>query len=486
MIRKGPYQNYINGEFVSSSSGNVIACLNPATEEVLGYAQKSTVEEARYAIDCAAAAFSKTDWRFNASLREKALYEYANVIEAHQAELAELLTLNNGKTIGESMGEIASCVDGLRYYGGLARNVYGKSVIPSQDCVGVLVREPVGVIGIISPYNWPNWLMIRGLAPALAAGNAVVVKPASLTAVATMAMIDLLSEVKSFPAGIINVLTGSGEEVGDALVKSPKVGVINFTGDASTGESISVAAAPTFKRLALELGGKSPNVVFEDADFTKAVPGAIWAFLYTSGQLCMAGTRLILQDTIYDSFLEELKRQLLELKVGPGIDPSVQVGPLVSRTQYDKVMRLLESGKKDGRLLVGGGRPVGAEFAKGYYIEPTVIVDLPEDAELVQKEVFGPVLAVQKFHTEEEAIHLANCTQYGLAGAVWTRDINRAVRVAERIESGTVWVNAFNKFYTEAEFGGYKASGIGRAHGMEALYECTELKHINIDIKPTF
>ncbi len=478
------YLNYINGELVAASTGKTMSCINPANGDVIAYAQESDASDMEKAIAVANEAFHATNWRYNSALRSTALMQYANLVEARKDELAELLTLNNGKTIGESHAEIGSCIDGLRYYSGLARNVFGKSVVPSEDSLAVLVREPIGVIGVISPFNWPAWLMIRGMVPALAAGNAVVVKPASVTAAISMALIEILTQVDGIPKGIVNVVTGPGGSVGETLVSHPDVGLINFTGDERTGINISESSAKTLKKLSLELGGKSPNVVFDDADLSKAVPGAIWAFLFTSGQLCMAGTRLIVQDTIHDEFVGLLKAEIEKLKVGNGMDPGTHIGPLISKPQLDKVLKYISIGKAEGTVVTGGGQPAGLE--KGFYVAPTVITGLKEDSALVQEEIFGPVLVVQKFSTEEEAIRLANGTRFGLAGAVWTLDVNRAVRVAREIKAGTVWVNTFNKFYTEVEFGGYKASGIGRTHGEEAMLECTEIKHINFDIKPTY
>lgn len=480
------YLNYIDGQWVKSCTGKTFSCINPANGEIVGYTQQSNEKDMQSAIEAANNAFNNTNWRFNAGLRNKVLMEYARLVANKKEVLAQLLTMNNGKTIIEARAEIDGCIDGIQYYAGLARNVFGRSVTPSEDSLGVLSREPIGVIGVISPWNWPAWLMIRGMVPALAAGNAVVVKPASLTSAISMEMIEILSEVKDLPKGIVNVVTGPGQTIGELLAKSDAVGMINFTGDVSTGVKISESAAESIKKVSLELGGKSPNVIFGDADLNKAIPGAIWGFLYTSGQLCMAGTRLVVQDTIYDEVLIRLKEEIESLKVGNGLDESCHIGPVVSQSQLDRVMGYIELGKKEGKLITGGYRLTGANFDKGFFIAPTVFAELEHNSRLVQEEIFGPVLVVQKFHTEEEAIKIANGTRYGLAAAVWTTDVNRAVRVAREIKAGTVWINTYNKFYTEAEFGGYKASGIGRTHGVEALLECTEIKHINFDIKPTY
>ncbi len=486
MLKENVYMNLIDGQWIQSETGITFECVNPANQEIIGYAQKSNENDMQKAIDSAKKAYIKSDWRRDPNLRYRVMIECASLLEQHKGELAHLLTLNNGKTIGEAESEISSCIDGFQYYAGLTRNMFGRSINPSEDSLAVLCREPMGVVGIISPWNWPAWLMVRAMAPALAAGNAVVIKPASYTAAINMKVISILSQVKELPKGIVNAVSGPGGVVGELLAKSEKVNMIDFTGDAATGEKITIAAARTVKKVSLELGGKSPNVIFDDANLNKAIPGAIWAFLFTSGQLCMAGTRLVVQDTIYDEVLKRLKVELEKLKVGNGLDERSHMGPLVSEDQLNTVMKYIELGKKEGKLLTGGFRLTGGDYDKGFFVPPTVFTDLPRDSKLVQEEIFGPVLVVQKFHTEEEAIEIANDTRYGLAGAVWTNDVSRAVRVAREIEAGTVWINTYNKFYTEAEFGGYKLSGVGRTHGVEALLECTEIKHINFDIKPTY
>jgi len=480
------YLNYINGEWVESSTGKTSDIINPANQQVIAIVQKSNEKDMNNAIDAAERAFNSTNWRLNPGLRSKVLYEYARLLSEKQEDLARLLTLDNGKTINEARGEIAGCIDGFQYYAGLARNIFGRAVNLSEDSFGALYREAIGVVGIIVPWNWPAWLMVRGMAPALAAGNAVVVKPASFTAAINMEIMQILAEVKDVPNGIVNMVTGPGQVIGDVMSQSEKIDMISFTGDTSTAERITELSAKTVKKLSLELGGKSPNVLFEDADLNKAIPGALCAVFTTSGELCMAGTRLIVQDTIYDEVVKRMKAETEKLKVGNGLDESNYMGPLVSKSQLETVMKYIELGKKEGKLLTGGYRITGKGYDEGFFVAPTIFTDLDENSKVVQEEIFGPVLVIQKFHTEAEAIRIANNSKYGLAGAVWTKDVNRAVRVAREIKAGTVWVNTYNRFYTETEFGGFKASGIGRAHGIDSLYEFTELKHINFDIKPTY
>jgi len=480
------YLNYIGGEWVKSTSGELITSLDPATQEVVAYAQKSKAEDMEKAIAAARKAFETTNWSVTPVVRQTALNEYARLLAEKQEELAQLLSRENGKTLMEARGCISGAIDLVVYYAGAARQVYGRSASISETSYTIISREAIGVVGSIVPWNWPVILMMRDLAPALAAGNALIVKPASYTPAICAECIEIFSQVKSVPKGIVNFVSGSGADVGEVLTKSDDVDMIAFTGDGVTGTRIAQVAAPSHKKLSTELGGKSPNVVFEDADLSKAIPGAIWGFLSTSGQICMAGTRLIVQDTIYDSVCAELKAEIKKLKVGCGLDESCAVPPLVAEIQLKKVMKYIDIGKKDGKVLTGGYRMTGGEYDKGWFVAPTVIIDLPPNSRIVQEEVFGPVLVVQKFHTEAEAIALANGTKYGLAGAVWTADVNRAMRVARKIKAGTVWINSYNKFYSDAEFGGYKTSGNGRTSGLQGLYEFTELKHINFDLKPTF
>jgi len=479
------YLNFIDGQMVPASGGQTIDCLNPATGEIVGRVQNSGVRELNQAVLAADRAFHQADWRYNPGRRAAALMKYADRLEAESEGLARLLTLNNGKILNEARGEVAGCIDGVRYFAGLARNIFGKSLNISENSMSVLLREPLGVVGAIAPFNWPCYLLFRGMLPALAAGCAVVAKPATATGAATGAMIDILAEIEEIPAGIVNAVTGPGATVGDALARHPLVGLINFTGDEATGVEVARAAAPGIKRLSLELGGKSPNVVFDDADMDKALPAAVWAFLATAGQLCMAGTRLVLQEGIYDEFLKKLVAEVEKFKVGNGLEDGVMMGPMINQAQFDKVMGFIELGRKEGRVVTGGGRPAGSD-PKGLFIAPTIVTDLPPESDLVQKEIFGPVLVVQKFKTDEEAMAIANGTRFGLAAAVWTRDVNRAVRVSREIKAGTVWVNTYNKFYFPAEFGGYKASGVGRGQGEESVLECTEIKHLNFDIQPTY
>ena len=478
------YFNFVSGEWVPSGSGQTFSMINPANQTVIGKAQQSGKADMEEAIDAANFAVRNSDWKVDSALRSRALMELSRLLTENKEALARLYTINNGKTINEARMELTGCADMLMYNAGMTRNVFGRTIDPAKNALSLVVHEPVGVVGIISPWNWPIVLMFREMAPALAAGNAIVLKPASLTAAISLEVVELISKVSAFPKGLINAVTGAGSVVGETLAASPRVSMISFTGDTSTGQRVAELAAG--KKITLELGGKSPNIVFEDADLDKVIPASILAVFLTAGQLCMAGTRLLVQDTIFDETVKRMKEAAEKLKVGNGLDENARMGPLVSQDQLDRVMSYIELGKKEGKLVTGGNRLSGPEYDDGFFVAPTIFTGLPNNSRLVQEEIFGPVLVVQKFRTEAEAIELANGTKYGLASALWTRDVNRAIRVAKAMEAGTVWVNTYFKIYNQTEFGGYKASGIGRARGVDGVREFTQLKHINFDSNPTF
>ena len=475
------YLNYVGGEWIPSVTGKTFAMTNPADSSVIASAQQSGEADMENAISAANEAFRSSKWRKNSALRAKVLFVWANMLTERKEELARIYTANNGKTVAEARMELDSCIDIIQYTAGLARNIFGRSIDPAENSLSVILREPIGVVGVISPWNWPVQLMLREMIPALAAGNAVIAKPASLTAAISMEVIELFSKAADLPKGILNAVTGPGQLIGEAMAASEKINMISFTGDGSTGQRIAAIASKTCKKVTLELGGKSPNILFEDADLKKAIPAAVKAVFMTCGQVCMAGTRLVVQDSIFDKVVAAVKEETEKLKVGNGLDSTCQMGPLVSRNQLESVMAYVELGKKEGKLVTGGYRLTGALYDNGNFVAPTIFSELQNDSPLVQEEIFGPVLVIQKFHTEEEALDLANGTKFGLASAVWTADLNRALRVAREIKAGTVWVNAYFKLYNQAEFGGSKASGIGRTRGIEGIHEFTEIKHINID-----
>ncbi|PFN99407.1 aldehyde dehydrogenase [Bacillus sp. AFS076308] len=476
------YYNLINGEWTESSSKELLESKNPATGEVVGYAQKSTVQDVEYAIDTVFHAFNTSDWGYNPKRRYNALLGLAQKMEENKEHLARVLTIEQGKTINESRGEIAGCIDTLKYFAGASRTVFGRSIQLESQNFGVIAKEPIGVVGIISPWNWPALLMVRELAPALAAGNGVIVKPASLTPAISVEIFKLIDQVPDFTKGIVSIVTGPGRSIGAAMGTSKKIDMISFTGDTSTGKTIMEMATSNIKKLALELGGKSPNVVFADANLRKAIPLIGRSIFNTAGQICMAGSRLLVHESIKHEVIAGLKQYAENLKVGNGILETTDMGPVISQSQLDIVTDYIEMGRKEGKIVTGGYRLTGGEYDKGFFIAPTIIDELSSSSRVVQEEIFGPVLAIQSFSNDEEALTMANDSDFGLAAGVWTTNLNRAMKMSRGIKAGTVWINTYNRNFPEAEFGGYKQSGQGRTRGIDGLNEYCETKHIHFEI----
>jgi betaine-aldehyde dehydrogenase len=478
------YKNYIAGEWVGNGAGQPLEILNPVNGELVYRAVSATPEDVDRAVATAREALETTDWSENPERRALALRKLSDGLKALGKDLARLLSLEAGKLFPVSLAEVNRGADALSFYAGLARAVYGRTTTLTPDSLAIMLREPVGVVGIIVPWNMALSLLTRPLAPALAAGNAVVVKPSSMTPGATAEFIKLIDEIEEFPKGIVNFLIGPGGTVGDHLVKHADVDMISFTGDTSTGKHVVKTAADTLKKVSLELGGKSPNIIFEDADLERAVKGAInGASFFNAGQVCIAGTRVLIPERVHDAFVGRMKEAAENMKVGDGLERGVQLGPVISKSQQEKVYGYIEKGKGEAELITGGYRYQDGPLAKGYFVPPTIFDKVPVGATIAQEEIFGPVVAVQTFTDEEDAARIANSTVYGLAAAVWTRDINKALRVAKKVRSGMVWINTFGKLFAAAEMGGAKQSGIGRSYGLEGLHEFTELKHINIQLE---
>ncbi|WCK52570.1 aldehyde dehydrogenase family protein [Aneurinibacillus sp. Ricciae_BoGa-3] len=476
------YYNYVGGEWTESSSKEYLESINPATGEFIGYSQKSTVEDIEMAIDSVYDTFQTSDWGYNPKRRYEALLGLAQKMEENMQHLARVLTMEQGKTIRESRLELAGCVDTLKYFAGAARTVFGRSIQLEPNNYGVIAKEPLGVVGIISPWNWPALLMIRELAPALAAGNGVIVKPASLTPAISVEIFKLIAEVPQFTKGIVSIVTGPGRSIGAAMGTSKKIEMISFTGDTSTGKTIMEMATSNIKKLALELGGKSPNVVFADANLEKAIPLIGRSIFISAGQICMAGSRLLVHESIKDEVIVKLKDYAENLIVGNGLLESSDMGPVISQSQLDLIEEYCQIGRREGKVITGGYRLTGEDYDKGYFYAPTIIDELLTNSRVVQEEIFGPVLAVQSFSTDAEALALANATDFGLSAGVWTTDLNRAMKMSKGIKAGTVWINTYNKNFPEAEFGGYKQSGLGRTRGIDGLMEYCETKHIHFEI----
>lgn len=482
-------KNYINGEWTDSSqTDDRNEVLNPATQEVIAYAPRTTKEETEEAIRVARETYESGVWS-DLTVHERAAYldRIADKIDEHFEELVDLEVENNGKIKAEAEFDIGDAAECFRYYSGLIRTVQGETYEVPEPMQAMVVREPVGVAGLIVPWNLPMLMAVWKLAPALAAGNTVVLKPAELTPVTTTRLFELIDEV-GVPKGVANLVHGRGSVVGQTLAESDDVDVISFTGSTDVGKGIMKAATGNLKKVSLELGGKSPNIIFADAKFDVAVDMALFGIFFGAGQVCSAGSRILVEEPIYDRFVEEFSKRASEIRVGPGNDPNSQFGAMTSEKQMNRVLEYIEIGKKEGATLVTGGKRLTENgLDRGFFIEPTVFVDVDNDMRIVQEEIFGPVVTIQPFNGEKEAIELANSTDYGLAGAVFSQDPAKALRVIKKVRSGITWVNTYHPTYNEAPWGGYKQSGIGRSLGTYGLDDFQEVKQINInlEVEPT-
>jgi len=473
-----------NGSPCIVASGSVFDDIDPTTQELVARVRTSTPADIDYAVSAARAAFIRSAWRSDGPLRARVLWHFAEKLRENIGHLSELLTREQGKTIGEARSEVMGAAEMVEYNAGLARALYGRSAVLGEHSHGVVLREPVGVVAVITPWNWPLTLLVRSLAPALAAGNACIVKPASLTPAVSVEALQLLTSDESLPEGILSCLLGPGAVVGEALVSHPGIDMVAFTGESATGAEVMRKSADGVRKVALELGGKSPNIVFADANLDKALDGALNAIFTTSGQICTAGSRLLVEASIYESFIERVVARAGALRAGDPLSAATTLAPLASGHQRQVVRDYIELGRKEGTVLTGE-LPDEPLISQGNFVPATVIADLSHGSRVVQEEIFGPVLTVHSFGDEDEAVALAEDTQFGLAAGVWTSNLDRAWRVGRAVRSGTVWVNTYHHFYAETEVGGFRKSGLGRQQGVEGIHEFTETKHINFDTKPT-
>jgi betaine-aldehyde dehydrogenase len=476
---------YLGGIWSAASDGATSEVLNPYNAEVLVAVSVAGQAEVDAAVAAAREAFDHGPWRrTSAADRGRALHRIADLLVRDREDLARTESLDTGKTLGEGRIDIDDVTAVFRYYAGIADSDAGRLVDAGRaDVVSRIVHEPVGVCALIAPWNYPLLQMSWKVAPALAAGNTMLLKPSEVTPLTTIKLVALIEEA-AIPAGVVNLLLGTGQ-VGAAMVAHPDVDLVSFTGGLATGEKIMAAAAPGVKRIALELGGKNPNVVFDDVDFDTAVDYALAAAFVHSGQVCSAGSRLIVQDGIHDRFVAELAARADRIRVGNGLDPESETGPLVSEAHRAKVERHIAAALAEGAVLrAGGSRPTDPDLQDGYFLRPTVFSDCTREMSIVQEEVFGPVVTVERFTDEADAIRLANDTDYGLAGAVWTSDASKAQRVAGALRHGTVWINDYHPYLPQAEWGGYGKSGNGRELGPSGLAEYRETKHIYQNIDP--
>lgn len=484
------YRNYVNGEWLNSESGATLESLNPSTGEPVARVQSSTVSDTYNAIDSASEAFEKGDWRkSSASQRSKVLIEIASAVEKNLDQLARILTLENGKPFRFSQGEIRYTSEIFQYFASVARSLSGDVPDVGKDALSLTLREPVGVCAIILPWDNPVNVLAYKVAPALAAGCTVVIKPSSLTPASDLAFMHLISLLKSIPKGVVNMITGNGSVIGSELCKSSKVNLVSFTGSTEVGKSIMESASSTLKRVVLECGGKSPNIVFPDANITKAIPAAIWGAFRNTGQVCTAASRLLLHNKILEDFVGKLVSMLQPMKVGDGLAPDTDIGPLISRGQLETSLDYVQVGRNEGaNVRYGGNRLTENGLEKGHFMKPAVLTNVSNHMRVAQEEVFGPVLSVIGFETEEEAIEIANDTPYGLAAAIWSNDITRAIRMTRSIRAGTVWVNTYAAPRPiEGPFGGFKQSGVGRELGLrDGLNEYLEPKHVTVSLSESF
>jgi len=480
-LERTNWKLFINGEQVDASGGATFETYNPATNQVLAQVAQAGKEDVDRAVAAARAAFEGGKWpRTSAARRGNLLNKVAEIMRKRSDEIARLEVMNNGKAISQAKAELTQAIEDFEFYAGAATKIMGQTIPVPGTFFNYTVREPLGVCAQIVPWNYPIMMAAWKLAPALAAGNTVILKPASATPLTALLLGEICAEA-GLPPGVVNVLPGPGAEIGAYLAEHPGVDKIAFTGETTTGRDIMRRAAATLKRVTLELGGKSPNIVFEDADLESAVNGSLFAIYYSAGQSCEARSRLFIHESLYDRFVEMFVAKAARLKVGNPLDETTQIGSLISRKQWDTVHSYVELGKREGaEVLVGGGRPQGAGLDQGNYYLPTALGNVDNRMRVAQEEIFGPVVTMGRFSKEAEAIKLANDVVYGLAGTLWTKDVGRAIRVAGAIKSGVVTINTPYTAFPGLPFGGYKQSGFGRELSMETLNLYTELKSVLI------
>ncbi|WP_216897929.1 aldehyde dehydrogenase [Nocardia alni] len=474
-------QHFIGGQHVAPESGEYFESTNPATGQALYLAARGTAADIDRAVAAAKSAFEDAGWRdLSQTRRGRLLRRLGDLIGENAEELARMEVLDNGKLLREMRGQLATVPEYYYYYAGLADKIHGE-VVPTSDraVLNYTLREPLGVVGAITPWNSPLTLTTSKLAPALSVGNTVVIKPSEHTSRSALRLAELALEA-GFPAGAVNVVTGFGAEAGQALVDHHDLAKISFTGSTATGARIAAATARRFIGSTLELGGKSPNIVFEDADVANAAMGVVAGIFAAAGQTCIAGSRVFAHRAVYDELLERVTERAKTIRIGDPLAPETELGPLAFAAQRDKVAGYVDLGRDEGARVLTGGK-AGDGGLGGYFYEPTVLVDVDNDMRVVREEIFGPVVAIMPFETEDEVLRLANDTDYGLAAGVWTTNLARAHRVSARLDAGTIWVNTYRAMSPMSPRQGFKSSGVGVEHGTETVKEYTRLKSVWIN-----
>ncbi|MBU1314458.1 MAG: aldehyde dehydrogenase family protein [Alphaproteobacteria bacterium] len=466
--------NYINGEWIAGSG--TAESTNPADGSVLGHYGPGTAALAHQAVAVARETFDRTGWAASPRLRAAVLFELADRLEAARDEIADLIVAENGKLRREALGETIGAVSEARYYGGLARTILGRTIETAPGNFSTMNREAAGVAAIIVPWNAPVTLLVRSLGPALAAGCTVVIKPAPQTPLVHHRVMQCLHDCPSLPKGVVNSVNEYGTEVGEALVASEAVDVISFTGSSATGKRIMAGAAQTLKRLSLELGGKAPAIVFEDADLDAAVRELTGGALVMAGQICVAATRFLVHRSVERDFTARMTAAFSAVRTGPGADPQSQMGSLIDMANQSRIARIIEQAADEGELVLRG-----RTLDRGAFMTPSLFRIDNTASELVQEELFGPIVSIETFEDEKEAVTKANATRYGLAASVFTHDLSRATRVSRAIRAGTIWLNCHGRLFAEGETGGYRHSGLGRLHGPEGLNDFLETKHVYLE-----
>jgi (Z)-2-((N-methylformamido)methylene)-5-hydroxybutyrolactone dehydrogenase len=479
------YGLYIGGKYVQPEGAPRLPVNNPATGETWATIINARAEDVDEAVRAARTAFDTTWSKMPPSARVRLLHRLADVIEARASELAKIEVQDNGKLLREMYTQLKSIPNWYRYFAGLADKIQGDTIPQEKPSLfNYTMREPYGVVGCITPWNSPILLGSFTFAPALAAGNTIVVKPSEHASVSTLELARCFEEA-GFPPGVFNVVTGLGLPAGDALARHKRVDVVAFTGSGPAGASVAAAAVGHYAEVVLELGGKSPNIIFEDAPLDAAVAGILSGIFAASGQSCIAGSRALVQRSIYNQVLERLEERVRKIRLGNPLEAETEMGPIANEPQYRKVLSYFDVAKADGaRVVTGAKKSTNAELQRGLYVEPTLLADVRNDMRIAREEVFGPVLSLIPFDHVDEAIAMANDTEYGLASGVWTTDLARAHQVARRLQAGTVWINTYRALSPSMPFGGYKASGLGRENGIEAMREFTQVKSVWIETEP--